>query len=372
MVARFRPDCRRRVGEQAVAEIAKQVVRLQLEVRDHQIEAAVAIVVAEVGAHAGPGFAVAGDRDAGQQADFAKDATALVVIQEVRHQIVGDEQVRPSVVVVVAEHDPQTFPGSREQTRFPCQIRKGPVSVVPVEDVRKSPVDIGAAIGANPVVAAIHLARAEIDVVGHEQVRIPVPVDVCERTARAHSGRTDASRPCDVREGALSAVSIQHVRALAGHVEINPSVVVIVPGARAHTETLMDEARGGGHVFERAVATVPIESMSGTALRPSGRRAIHRPRGRHPAIRRCRSPGRRPRSPSSRRCVCPDWRRWYEGNRARPVRDVLELRLRPLGGGPGAATLLALERLPRLPRRRDRAPGQGVAAGRVTGLHRVP
>ena len=65
-----------RVGKQPAAEIPKQVVRLQLEVRHHEIEAAIAIVVAEVGAHAGSGFAVAGDGDAGQQPDFPKAATS--------------------------------------------------------------------------------------------------------------------------------------------------------------------------------------------------------------------------------------------------------------------------------------------------------
>ena len=61
------PLVERGVGEQPAAEVPEQVVRLDLEVGDEEIEAAVAVVVAEIGAHAGPRPAVAGHRDAGRQ-----------------------------------------------------------------------------------------------------------------------------------------------------------------------------------------------------------------------------------------------------------------------------------------------------------------
>ena len=45
---------KRRIGEQTVAEIAEQVVRFELEIGDDEVQQPVAVVVAEVGAHAGP------------------------------------------------------------------------------------------------------------------------------------------------------------------------------------------------------------------------------------------------------------------------------------------------------------------------------
>ena len=57
----------RDVREQSLAEIAKQRVRLELVVGHEQIQPAVAIEVAEVGAHAGARHAVARHRHAGGQ-----------------------------------------------------------------------------------------------------------------------------------------------------------------------------------------------------------------------------------------------------------------------------------------------------------------
>ena len=74
-----------------------------------EIEPAVAVVVAEGGAHPGAGVAVGGDCDAGDQRDFDEPLAALVVKQEVRDRVVGDEQVRPQVVVVVRDRDPEAI-----------------------------------------------------------------------------------------------------------------------------------------------------------------------------------------------------------------------------------------------------------------------
>ncbi len=89
---------------------AIHAVHLEIEVRDHDVEPAVGIVVAGVDTHSGTGFTVCRERDTGCETDLGELPLAVVVKQEVRHRIVGDEDVRPTVVVVVGDDDPQPVP----------------------------------------------------------------------------------------------------------------------------------------------------------------------------------------------------------------------------------------------------------------------
>ena len=72
------PLSARRVREQAVAEVAIQAVRLEIEVGDDDVEPAVAVVVAGVDAHAGARLAVGRDRDAGAERALAKRSAPVL------------------------------------------------------------------------------------------------------------------------------------------------------------------------------------------------------------------------------------------------------------------------------------------------------
>ena len=81
-------------------------------VGDKEIKVAVAIVVDKSAAGV-PAFPVA--RDAGLCADIGERAVAIVVIENVLAEI-GDEQVVPAVVVVVADAASLTPAGMRESS----------------------------------------------------------------------------------------------------------------------------------------------------------------------------------------------------------------------------------------------------------------
>ena len=87
------------------AEVPEERVRLELVVRHEEIEAAVAVVVAEIGAHPRAGRAVGRHADAGRQRRFLEHAVAFVVVQKIRRRVVGHENIRPPVIVVVADDD---------------------------------------------------------------------------------------------------------------------------------------------------------------------------------------------------------------------------------------------------------------------------
>ena len=96
-----------RIDEQPPAQIAKQRRRLELVIRHDQIQPAVAVVVAKIGAHARARLAVVGDGNAGKEPPLVESSVAVVAIQRVRQGIVRDEDVGPAVVVVVGNHDAQ-------------------------------------------------------------------------------------------------------------------------------------------------------------------------------------------------------------------------------------------------------------------------
>src|SRR6185295_6793810 len=76
---RWRADAtrERRVLEESLAEIPEQRVRFELVIRHEQIEVAIAVVIAEVRAHAGSRPAVAGDCDTRRQRDLLERSAPL-------------------------------------------------------------------------------------------------------------------------------------------------------------------------------------------------------------------------------------------------------------------------------------------------------
>ena len=126
----------RRLGEQAPTEIPEERVRLEFVVRHEEVEAAVAVVVAEIGAHPGAGPPVGRDADAGRQRHLPEHAVAFVVEQEVRRRVVGHEDVRPPVIVVVADDDAEAVAAMTADARLLADVGEGAVAVVAIEDRR--------------------------------------------------------------------------------------------------------------------------------------------------------------------------------------------------------------------------------------------
>ena len=84
------------------------------EVADGDAERVVVAEAGDVDAHRAAGVAVHVERDAGDGADLAERAVALVVEQEVLHRVVGDDDVDPAVVDRSRRTSrPATWPAAR-------------------------------------------------------------------------------------------------------------------------------------------------------------------------------------------------------------------------------------------------------------------
>src|SRR5262245_24085366 len=118
------------------------------------------------------------------------------------------------------------------------------------------------------------LLESEAHVVCHEQVQVPVTVNVQETSARTdviadtHSGGSGY-----VSKSPVAVVSIQNIWPKIIHVDVRVPVVVIIPDA--HPKRVAGAADAGllSHVREMPIAVVSVESVSrsrsiGTRKRP--------------------------------------------------------------------------------------------------------
>jgi hypothetical protein len=87
----------------AFAVVVKKVIAFIRKIRDNNVRATVIVVIAEVSPHPCKHFAVLIVGNACEQADFGERAISVVVVQEARHRIVGDKDVREAVVVIIGK-----------------------------------------------------------------------------------------------------------------------------------------------------------------------------------------------------------------------------------------------------------------------------
>ena len=218
-----------------------------VHVGHEEVEVAVAVDVAPGDPHAG-----AAVDDAGRGRPLAEGAVALVVVEGVLPELVGDVEVGPAVVVVVGPGGGHA-PARVADACVPGDVGEGAVAVVAVE--RAGDAVGGRVVG--PRRGRLLVAHAH-DVEVEEAVAVVVGD---RRHARPAPGR-DARRRAHVDEVAAARVVEEPVAAARrGDEEVGPAVVVVVEedGAGRGGGVGVGQARGGGHVGEGAVAVVAVE-----------------------------------------------------------------------------------------------------------------
>src|SRR5258708_15572388 len=139
------------IAKRAGALIAKQHIALVGEIRHDDIGQAIVVVVAEVDSHACEGLAVFVVAHAGEQADFAKRAVAIVVIEETLHRIVRYKNIGKTIAVVVGKGNSEPLATRIGDSGLLRNIGESTVAVVVIEDIRQAVVVIGVAVGTNAV-----------------------------------------------------------------------------------------------------------------------------------------------------------------------------------------------------------------------------
>src|SRR5437879_6231328 len=93
------------VDEQAVAFVVVERDHLIGKVADDDAGVSAAVIVGGVGAHAGAGYAVFTEGDAGGDAALFERSVFLVEVELVGLRVVGDQEVGPAVGVVIEDCD---------------------------------------------------------------------------------------------------------------------------------------------------------------------------------------------------------------------------------------------------------------------------
>src|SRR5713226_1149650 len=91
------------IGERAIAIIVVEAVDFAGQLGNDDVGLAVVVVILKDSAHAGKWLAVGGERGAGFESALGERSVAVVVEEKLLHAVVGDEDVREAVVVVVGE-----------------------------------------------------------------------------------------------------------------------------------------------------------------------------------------------------------------------------------------------------------------------------
>src|SRR5579862_1611646 len=154
---------------------------------DDQVQPAVSGGIRGICAHAGLELAVRTDRDTSQISHFAKRTITVVVKQEVRHVVIGDEDVLPTVVVVVEGYDAQAVPAFKANSGRLADVCEGAIAVVVIKRRRLTVkvVRMAVAAHAGSTIAAIEVPRhGPIDVISNYQVQFSVVVVIEPGSAR--------------------------------------------------------------------------------------------------------------------------------------------------------------------------------------------
>src|SRR5262249_16913238 len=143
------------------------------KIGDEDIQPAVAVEISELSSHSGPGISVRVIANAGAVGQISERPVSVIPVQEVPRQIVGDEDVRPSVIIEIAESDAQPLAGRVGDTRFPGNIREGTVAVISIEQIWRAVKTARVAIH-----AVSRLLVTAVDVFFQVVIKIPNDIEV--------------------------------------------------------------------------------------------------------------------------------------------------------------------------------------------------
>ena len=181
--------------------------------------------------------------------------------------VVGHEEVRPPVVVVIAPHDTKAaIPLAVQLARAHGHVGEGPVAVVVEQHVARAGEAAGTAHHGEAVVEAVLLRsrprgclQVEIDVAGHVEIEAAVVVVIGEGRARRPAAGGHPRGLRRVGEGPVALVAQEHVPAEERQIDVGPAVVVVVADRDALPPPATGDAGGDGDVGERPVAVVAVE-----------------------------------------------------------------------------------------------------------------
>jgi hypothetical protein len=247
-----------------------EVVLLVHEVGDEDVEPAIVVVIAKVHAHGAFGISFGAQGRAGLHADVGKRAIVIVMVKIIRAGVIRDVEIGPAVVVIVAPDDAETVVGvGVVHAGFLRDFFKCSVATIVIEQVGFSEHAPGTALHDD----AAEFATAERSDVGEVDVNVPgdknideaVPIIIRPCSAGHETAAAHSGFVGDIFKSAITAVAVESIAAVAGDEYVGQSIVVKIGDGNAHAPTLAGQPCLLGYVFKFQRGGLPVEGDHGVA-----------------------------------------------------------------------------------------------------------
>ena len=159
------------VIKSGVAIVLVERVALVGKIGDDQVRPTIIVIVGKVDAHAGVGAAVAVNGSLREETHFFKSSVAFVVVEIFDHRIVGHEQIDVAVAIIVRDGDAETFARFREAD-FLRNLSKVAVAVIVIDKRGDGLKNVGMTVGAETflVLAAPDIVEIPLNVAEDHEV----------------------------------------------------------------------------------------------------------------------------------------------------------------------------------------------------------
>src|ERR1700733_2809283 len=256
------------VFEIPVAEIRIKRIGIAGEVSLHNVEFAVAIIVADGNTHARLRLCLSRKRRASLDGDIAKRSVLLIQIKGCRRRIVSDVNIRPAVVVQIRSSDAQSIRADcGPHAALLAHVLKRSIALVVIKKVLSAGQSGRSAGHEDSLVSAGSILRqrcslqVEVDIVCDEQVQLSIPVVVnkCAAAVPTDLGArlNQAGFFRDLSKRSIAIVAVEGVLAVVGHEQVIEAVVVVVADAASLAPSgLVLQSRTDRHVSKCSVPIV--------------------------------------------------------------------------------------------------------------------
>src|SRR5580693_4442987 len=235
-LGRHLPDARsqRFIGEQTGAIVLIKRQAFVGKISDDEARKARAIEVGRVRAHAGAHSARVAEGDSDRHAYVGERSVVIVVIKLVRFGVIRDEEIHPTVAVVIEQRDAKRFARGIKKPSLLGDVFEDSVTFVVVEARTLAFVGLWRAVGLVLVVECTVLVLLDrpFDVVRNKKVELSVVVVVKPNGA---GGKSRAGYTCfggNVSELAVAKIVEEVIGADRRQIKIViPIIVVVADGA---------------------------------------------------------------------------------------------------------------------------------------------
>src|SRR5216684_5914736 len=123
--------------------VVPDMVRRFLKIRDIQVEPAIVIVVAKRDTHGSHGAAARRESHTAEQPNFVERPIVFIMVEIGIQSVVGHEQVRPAIVIVVGGSHREILTFRLVDPRYRRCVGEGSIAIIVIENVSGTFVNAG-------------------------------------------------------------------------------------------------------------------------------------------------------------------------------------------------------------------------------------